>query len=86
MTRIGTISAIVASLLGVAGTAAFAQTLPDIADTDGNGIWSLAELQTVFPDLTEEAFTSIDANADGGVDQAELTAAVSDGAIMVPAE
>lgn len=86
MTRIGMISAMVGTVLGVATTAAFAQTLPEIADADGNGLWSVAELQTVFPDLTEEAFTSIDANADGGVDQAELTAAVSDGAITLPAQ
>ncbi|GHC56318.1 EF-hand domain-containing protein [Neogemmobacter tilapiae] len=86
MTRIGMISAMMGSVLGLAASTAFAQELPAIADADGNGTWSLAELQTVFPDLTEEAFTSIDANADAGVDQAELTAAVSDGAITVPAQ
>lgn len=86
MNRIGQISAMVATVLGVTGSAAWAQTLPEIADADGNGLWSLSELQVKLPDLTEEAFKSIDANADGGVDQAELTAAVSDGAVTLPAE
>jgi hypothetical protein len=66
-------------------SAAFAQTaLPEVADTDGNGTWSLVELQTVWTDLTEETFTAIDANADGAVDTAELQAAVDNAVITVP--
>lgn len=66
-------------------TAAFAQaTLPEVADTDGNGTWSLVELQAVWTDLTEEGFNGIDANADGAVDQAELQAALDNGVIMAP--
>ncbi|OED50648.1 calcium-binding protein [Rhodobacteraceae bacterium (ex Bugula neritina AB1)] len=45
------------------------------ADTDGNGTYSLAELQAAFPDLTEETFATIDVNADGEADLAEVTAA-----------
>lgn len=58
-------------------------TAPGIADTDGNGTWSVDELRVAYPDLTDEGFVSIDANADGAVDQAELAAALADG--MLPA-
>jgi hypothetical protein len=69
----------------VLASAAFAQTaLPEVADTDGNGTWSLAELQAVWTDLTEDGFKGIDANTDGAVDQAELQAAVDNGVITVP--
>jgi hypothetical protein len=66
-------------------SAAFAQaTLPEVADTDGNGTWSLAELQAVWTDLTEDGFKGIDANVDGAVDTAELQAALDNGVITVP--
>jgi hypothetical protein len=66
-------------------SAAFAQTtLPEVADTDGNGTWSLAELQVVWTDLTEDGFKGIDANGDAAVDQTELQAAVDNGVIAVP--
>lgn len=45
------------------------------ADTDGNGTYSLEELQAVFPDLTEETFATIDADADGEADLTEVKAA-----------
>ncbi len=67
-------------------TAAMAQaTLPEVPDTDGNGTWSLVELQAVFTDLTEETFAAIDTNVDGSVDTAELQAAMDGGVIMAPA-
>jgi hypothetical protein len=66
-------------------SAAFAQaTLPDVPDTDGNGSWSLVELQAVWTDLTEETFKGIDANADGAVDATELQAALDNGVIAAP--
>lgn len=66
--------------------AAFAQaTLPEVADTDGNGTWSLTELQAAFPELTQETFTTVDANADGSVDTTELQTAVDGGVITAPA-
>jgi hypothetical protein len=81
MTRVTLISASFGTLLGLASAQVMAQDLPAIPDADGNGVWSLTELQANYPDLTEDAFKSIDANADGGVDVAELTAAVADGAV-----
>ncbi|MFM7442787.1 MAG: EF-hand domain-containing protein [Tabrizicola sp.] len=62
-------------------TAAFAADLPLVEDADASGSWSLAELQTVWADLTEEAFKGIDANADGAVDATELQAAWDNGVL-----
>ncbi|WP_297339134.1 EF-hand domain-containing protein [Pseudophaeobacter sp.] len=44
-------------------------------DADGNGTFSLAELQTAYPDLTAKDFVEIDTNADGNADLAEVQAA-----------
>ena len=66
-------------------SAAFAQaTLPEVADTDGNGSWSLVELQAVWTDLTEDTFKAIDTTADGNVDATELQAALDGGVIAAP--
>jgi hypothetical protein len=78
MTRI---AVLLASGTMLAALPALAQDMPTIEDTDGNGTWSLEELQVAYPDLTAEVFTTIDANADGAVDQAELAAALADGAL-----
>jgi len=45
-------------------------------DTDGDGLASMAELQVIYPDLTEELFQEIDADADGFVNDEEMVAAV----------
>lgn len=68
-------------------SAALAQaTLPDVPDTDGNGSWSLVELQAVWTDLTEDTFKAVDTTADGNVDAAELQAALDAGVIKAPGE
>jgi len=78
---------LMATVTGLGFAAAQAQTvLPEIADADGSGAWSLGELQTVWPDMTEADFTAVDTNADGSVDAAELTAAVDAGTVVVPAQ
>lgn len=64
---------------------ATAQTLPEVADADGNGTWSLVELQAVWTDLTEEGFAAADTNVDGAVDATELQAALDGGVIVAPA-
>jgi hypothetical protein len=71
-----------AMLIGLAAVPALAQDLPEIADTDSNGIWSLTEMQTAYPDLTEDVFVTLDANKDGGIDTAELTTAVAAGTLV----
>ncbi len=45
-------------------------------DTDGDGKASLAELQVVYPELTEELFQDIDTDADGFVNGEEMAIAV----------
>ncbi|MFA5537780.1 MAG: EF-hand domain-containing protein [Gemmobacter sp.] len=62
--------------LALIGAQAMAQ---EVVDTDGDGVYSLEELQASYPDLTPEGFASIDANGDGAVDPDELAAAIADG-------
>lgn len=73
--------------LGLA-TAAVAQTatLPAVEDADVSGNWSLTELQSVWPDLTEDGFKAVDANADGAVDAAELQTAWDNAVLKAPVE
>ncbi|WP_343116956.1 EF-hand domain-containing protein [Ostreiculturibacter nitratireducens] len=67
------------AILTVAAAQANAETV--VTDTDGNGVYSMEELVAAYPDLTEETFAAIDANADGSVDADELQAAVEAGTI-----
>lgn len=65
--------ALLALPLGLFAGAAMAQNvLPEIEDADASGDWSLAELQTAWPELTAEGFGAIDTDANGAVSQAEL--------------
>lgn len=68
---LATLTAMVAS-----ATAVSAQTE---MDTDGDGMYSFAELLVGFPTLTEETYTVMDANADGVIDPDELAAAQEGG-------
>lgn len=52
-----------------------------IADTDGDGVYSMQELRAAFPALTERDFIAADSNADGAVDIEELAVAVEAGYI-----
>ena len=60
--------------LGLASTAAFAQTPTTFADvdTDVSGELSFAELQVVWPDLAQAEFDTADADSSGGLVVAEL--------------
>ena len=63
-------------VLGLGSTAVLAQAASDFAtvDTDASGDVTLTEAQTVWADLTQEALTAADTNADGKIDQAEYDA------------
>lgn len=77
---------LLAPAFGLGLTAAVAQTNTiGIPDADGSGAWSLAELQVVLPELTEDTFATIDTSADGEVDEAELATAVNAGIVTLPA-
>lgn len=55
-------------------TAANAVTLADL-DADGDGMVTFEELSAVLPDVSEEVFSTADLNADGMIDEEELTGA-----------
>lgn len=44
-------------------------------DANGDGLLSVSEVQAVYPDVTAEQFSAMDLNADGALDNAEVTAA-----------
>jgi hypothetical protein len=60
--------------LGLSTVAVLAQTPTSFADvdTDANGELSFAELQVVWPDLTEAEFAGADADGSGGLGVDEL--------------
>jgi len=66
-------------LASVLATTAGAMTA-DI-DTDGDGFASLAELQVIYPDLTDELFQEIDTDGDGLVNDEEMLVAIDAGLI-----
>ena len=78
---------IILSSLVVLGlsTAAFAQAATDFAtiDADASGGVTLVEAQVAWPDLTEEAFTAADTDANGELSVDEYDARVA--ATAVPA-
>lgn len=59
------------ALIALAGPALAATQ----ADADGDGRLSWDEARAAYPDLTEDAFAAIDVNADGELDEEEVTAA-----------
>ncbi len=81
MRRVTMIAA--ASTMATFGFSAMAQEADPAIDTDGDGMYSMEELQAVHTDLTEETFTSIDTNADGSVDPEEYQAAQEAGTISM---
>lgn len=68
-------------------TAAFAQAATDFAtvDADASGGISLVEAQAAWPDLTEEAFTAADIDANGELSLEEYDALVAAAAPATPA-
>jgi len=65
-----------AAAFALVSTAAFAQVASDFAtvDADASGDVTLAEANTLWPDLTAEAYAAADTSGDGLVDQAEYEA------------
>lgn len=53
------------------------------ADANEDGVLSLAEVQAVYPDMTEDQFTTVDLNGDGALEDAEVKAAQEAG--LMPA-
>lgn len=55
-------------------------------DANADGMLSFIEVQAGYPDLTEEAFTVMDANDDGLLDAEEVAAAQEAGTMPMPNE
>ena len=67
------------AMIGLAtlATASLADTA--VEDADGDGTYSMEEILTVYPNLTDEVFAEIDTNDDGAVDADELALAMAAG-------
>ena len=73
--------ALVLAASALTTTAVLAQdAAPEVVDTDGNGTFSLAEVQAVYAAVTEDTFKAADTDASGELSAEELAAAVEAGA------
>lgn len=70
----------VATIALLSASAAFAQLA---ADANGDGVLTIDEVQAVYPDITAESFSTMDLNADGALDEAEVQSAQEAG--LLPA-
>lgn len=68
---------IAAAAIGATGFAGAA--LAHEMDADGDGNYTLEEIRSDFPDLTEADYALLDINGDGVVDADEIAAAREDG-------
>lgn len=62
-------------LASVLATTAGAMTAD--VDTDGDGFASMAELQAIYPELTEELYQEIDTDGDGLINDEEMLIAIA---------
>ena len=78
------------AMLSMAGSlvafGAAAQEVDGDIDTDGDGVYSLDELQAVHPDLDDETFSVADDDGDGFLDSEEYGGALADGEINPPTD
>lgn len=77
MTKFNKLAAIAISALCLPAYA-MGQSAADV-DANGDGLLSVTEVQTVYPDITAEQFSAMDLNADGALDDAEVQAATEAG-------
>ena len=80
MTRLFAMTTAACTLLAVPALAIEAEI-----DLDGDGAYSLSEVQTAMPDMTMDSFTVIDVNGDGLLDADEVAAAIQAGLLPEPA-
>lgn len=73
MTHLKAFAAIAATALCVPAFA-MGQSATQV-DANADGVLSLAEVQAVFPDMTEDQFVTVDLNGDGMLEDAEVKAA-----------
>lgn len=53
-------------------------------DTDEDRMASYDEVIAVYPDVTEDQFAEMDTNGDGSLGEAEMTAAIEAGSLVMP--
>jgi hypothetical protein len=82
MTHIKTFAAIAATALCMPAFA-MGQSATQV-DANEDGVLSLAEMQAVYPEMTEEQFMAVDLNGDSTLEDAEVKAAQEAG--LIPAE
>lgn len=75
--------ALVAGLL-LAGTAGAARAGGSAMDADGDGTYSLEELQIFYPTLDVATYARIDSNGDGAVSPSEFRRGQDEGLLPVP--
>ncbi|MEI4261179.1 EF-hand domain-containing protein [Roseovarius sp. D0-M9] len=68
--------------MGALATSAFADM--SSVDTNGDGMATMDEVQAVYPEMTAEEFSEIDANGDGAIDETEMSDAKEAG--LLPKE
>lgn len=73
----------IASALIVATFAAGSVLAATAADSNGDGLLTIDEIQAVMPDVSADTFNAMDLNADGALDAAEVEAAQEAG--LMPA-
>lgn len=56
------------------------------ADANGDGLLTVEEVQAVYPEVTAETFSAMDANADGALDENEIEAAQAAGLMKAPSD
>lgn len=55
--------------------------MAETMDTDGDGMVSMSEFQTVYPDAGADMFSSVDTNSDGALSEDEIAAAQEAGTL-----
>ncbi len=63
-------------------SAGSAFAMSHVADSDGDGVFSMEELAAVFPGVTEEVYAAVDTDGDGTVSAEELAAAEEAGLLI----
>ncbi len=75
----------IAILLGMgllANSAIAGSSAADI-DKNGDGLMTHDEVQAVYPEISAEVFSQVDANQDGGIDEGEMLAGQEHGLLPV---
>lgn len=76
----------IAILLGLGFLANSALAIGEDAveiDTNGDGLMTIDEVRAVFPDVSVEAFSEVDANDDGVLDDSEMVTGQEQGLIPI---